>query len=195
MDPDLLDLGISHCCDAVTEPPERGYLGILFHCHEGFDAEVDLLWDGLSLRGGRSPFRYFNTVQPHTHTPQFPNDETLGCYFVMRLNQQPLARLKAMEVKVNGTPVPVKYIIGASELRPPIPRPRRGAHQWHSVSVQYTDCRPFKCDICKEDKEHIRKPKLTCLHAMCTRCTVEWFKEHTSCPFCRTEQNVTYREA
>ncbi len=42
----------------------------------------------------------------------------------------------------------------------------------------------FNCDICMFDKFTFYR-KLACSHKICNGCYHEWFKTHTTCPFCR----------
>lgn len=42
----------------------------------------------------------------------------------------------------------------------------------------------FNCDICMFDKFTFYR-KLACNHKLCNSCYHEWFKNNTTCPFCR----------
>lgn len=42
----------------------------------------------------------------------------------------------------------------------------------------------FNCDICMFDKFTFYR-KLPCTHKICNGCYHEWFKNNTTCPFCR----------
>lgn len=47
----------------------------------------------------------------------------------------------------------------------------------------------FNCDICMFDKFTFYR-KLACGHKICNGCYHEWFKNNTTCPFCRFDFNL-----
>lgn len=48
----------------------------------------------------------------------------------------------------------------------------------------------FNCDICMFDKYTFYR-KLACNHKLCNSCYHEWFKNNTTCPFCRFDLSTT----
>lgn len=204
-DPDLIQLGIPHCCDISPERPDTGFLGVIFHCNEETEATVGISIDGNTL--STRPFKYFNIMVPWHHTYLVPQDHTLGCYYI-----DGALRDWKLSVTVNDVCVDsqLKYII-PRENPVHIHSPAHLCRAWlagvrsnllhHSVppssfsnpvlvttEMKYTECEPFHCDICTKDEEQTIKAVLSCTHLVCKGCATIWFKMHNTCPFCRAVQ-------